>query len=144
MRPRREVLLTTFADPSTFPSVFESPETPDTTTVETQAETTAAAPADSAVEAPAVESPVVEIPAVEVPAARTDSAETPSVATETAETPAVATETAAVEENTADAVPTITFGDLGLPAELVRVLAREGITTPFEIQTATVPDALAG
>ena len=25
MRPRREVLLTTFADPSTFPSVFETP-----------------------------------------------------------------------------------------------------------------------
>src|SRR5215218_7939615 len=25
MRPRREVLLTTFADPSTFPSVFEVP-----------------------------------------------------------------------------------------------------------------------
>src|SRR3954467_14866533 len=33
MRPRREVLLTTFADPSTFPSVFETPtsetETPE-------------------------------------------------------------------------------------------------------------------
>jgi superfamily II DNA/RNA helicase len=37
-----------------------------------------------------------------------------------------------------------TFADLGLPAELVRVLNREGIVTPFEIQAATVPDALAG
>src|SRR3954467_9407664 len=34
MRPRREVLLTTFADPSTFPSVFESPETPEIETPE--------------------------------------------------------------------------------------------------------------
>ncbi|MBM2617942.1 DEAD/DEAH box helicase [Actinoplanes sp. LDG1-06] len=33
---------------------------------------------------------------------------------------------------------------MGLPAELVRVLTREGITTPFEIQAATMPDALAG
>nr|WP_239177124.1 DEAD/DEAH box helicase [Actinoplanes octamycinicus] len=33
---------------------------------------------------------------------------------------------------------------MGLPAEIVRVLTREGITTPFEIQAATVPDALAG
>ena len=39
---------------------------------------------------------------------------------------------------------TVTFGELGLPAELVRVLTRDGITTPFEIQTATMPDALAG
>ncbi|GFJ90196.1 hypothetical protein Prum_038380 [Phytohabitans rumicis] len=37
-----------------------------------------------------------------------------------------------------------TFADLGLPAPLVRELDREGITTPFEIQAATVPDALAG
>ncbi|WP_250002486.1 DEAD/DEAH box helicase [Actinoplanes sp. M2I2] len=37
-----------------------------------------------------------------------------------------------------------TFAELGVPAELVRVLSREGITTPFEIQAATMPDALAG
>jgi superfamily II DNA/RNA helicase len=37
-----------------------------------------------------------------------------------------------------------TFADLGLPMALVRALAREGITTPFEIQAATIPDALAG
>src|ERR1700755_1725014 len=69
MRPRREVLLTTFADPSTFPSVFDSPETPDIPTE--------AAPEKAAVK---------------------------------------------------------TFDELGLPGELVRVLNREGITTPFEIQ----------
>ncbi|WP_091090724.1 DEAD/DEAH box helicase [Micromonospora nigra] len=36
------------------------------------------------------------------------------------------------------------FAALGLPQPLVRVLARQGITTPFEIQQATMPDALAG
>jgi superfamily II DNA/RNA helicase len=36
------------------------------------------------------------------------------------------------------------FAALGLPAALIERLAREGITTPFPIQTATIPDALAG
>jgi len=36
------------------------------------------------------------------------------------------------------------FAALGLPAPLVERLARDGITTPFPIQTATIPDALAG
>jgi superfamily II DNA/RNA helicase len=36
------------------------------------------------------------------------------------------------------------FAALGLPHQLVRALTQQGITTPFEIQTATVPDALAG
>jgi superfamily II DNA/RNA helicase len=67
--------LTTFADPSTFPSVFETPETPEAATPEAAA---------------------------------------------------------------------VTFADLGINADLVRVLTREGITTPFEIQAATIPDALAG
>ncbi|MDX6209269.1 MAG: hypothetical protein QOE24_1660 [Frankiales bacterium] len=37
-----------------------------------------------------------------------------------------------------------TFADLGLPAALVRELARGGIEAPFAIQTRTLPDALAG
>jgi len=37
-----------------------------------------------------------------------------------------------------------TFADLGVPAELVAVLARDGITEPFPIQTATIPDGIAG
>ncbi|MET8283176.1 DEAD/DEAH box helicase [Micromonospora sp. NPDC005174] len=50
---------------------------------------------------------------------------------------------------TSDAAPaetaeTIGFADLGLPEPLVRALARQGIATPFPIQQATVPDALAG
>ena len=36
------------------------------------------------------------------------------------------------------------FSALGLPERLVERLARDGITTPFPIQTATIPDALAG
>ncbi|MGK5445631.1 DEAD/DEAH box helicase [Micromonospora sp. URMC 105] len=41
-------------------------------------------------------------------------------------------------------VADVTFADLGLPRPLVEALARQGITTPFEIQRATMPDALAG
>ncbi len=36
------------------------------------------------------------------------------------------------------------FGDLGVPEDLVAVLDKRGITTPFEIQRASIPDALAG
>ncbi|WBC13508.1 DEAD/DEAH box helicase [Micromonospora sp. WMMA1998] len=36
------------------------------------------------------------------------------------------------------------FASLGLPRPVVEALARQGITTPFEIQRATLPDALAG
>jgi superfamily II DNA/RNA helicase len=104
MRPRREVLLTTFADPSTFPSVFEVPAESGGT------------PSTDAPEAAQV-----------TPEAEVEQAETHEV--EAVEIPA-------------PAVPT--FAELGIPAELVRVLSREGITTPFEIQAATMPDALAG
>ncbi|GAB2928509.1 DEAD/DEAH box helicase [Micromonospora polyrhachis] len=73
--------MTSFADPSTFPSVLDAPVD------ETESTTTPAA--------------------------------TPEVAAPT-------------------------FISLGLPKDLVRALNREGITTPFPIQQATVPDALAG
>ena len=104
MRPRREVLLTTFADPSTFPSVFEVPAESGGT------------PSTDAPEATQV------TPEAEVEQAETDQVEAVEIAT--------------------PAVPT--FAELGVPAELVRVLSREGITAPFEIQAATMPDALAG
>ena len=38
----------------------------------------------------------------------------------------------------------ISFADLGVPADLSAVLSRRGITEPFAIQSATLPDALAG
>ncbi|AJF66340.1 DEAD/DEAH box helicase [Streptomyces vietnamensis] len=50
----------------------------------------------------------------------------------------------AVVEETESDEPTITFGDLGLPEGVVRKLAQNGVTTPFPIQAATIPDALAG
>ncbi|MDT5041471.1 MAG: hypothetical protein QOE51_2456, partial [Actinoplanes sp.] len=102
MRPRREVLLTTFADPSTVPSVFETP----------------------------VSKAVENHPETELPIAEPTLKDGADAAQETPDAPAAA--------------PTTTFADLGVPAELVRVLAREGLTTPFEIQSATIPDALAG
>ena len=36
------------------------------------------------------------------------------------------------------------FADLGVPSALIAVLDKHGITAPFPIQTATLPDALAG
>jgi superfamily II DNA/RNA helicase len=37
-----------------------------------------------------------------------------------------------------------TFASLGVPAPLVAVLAKQGITEPFPIQAATLPDAMDG
>ncbi|WP_225804339.1 DEAD/DEAH box helicase [Streptomyces sp. NK15101] len=71
-------------------------------------------------------------------------------ATETVET--VSNETVEIEADDTGAEasveepaePTVTFGDLGLPEGVVRKLAQNGVTTPFPIQAATIPDALAG
>ena len=38
----------------------------------------------------------------------------------------------------------VTFASLGVPAPLVAVLAQDGIISPFPVQAATLPDALAG
>ncbi|MEU3947204.1 DEAD/DEAH box helicase [Streptomyces sp. NPDC029526] len=46
--------------------------------------------------------------------------------------------------DSADEAPEITFADLGLPEGVVRKLAQNGVTSPFPIQAATIPDALAG
>ncbi|MER5211217.1 DEAD/DEAH box helicase [Streptomyces sp. NPDC002838] len=48
------------------------------------------------------------------------------------------------ENEAAEDVPEVTFADLGLPEGVVRKLAQNGVTTPFPIQAATIPDALAG
>ncbi|MGN9811204.1 DEAD/DEAH box helicase [Micromonospora sp. BQ11] len=53
-------------------------------------------------------------------------------------------ETVAGEPAAAEETAPVDFAALGLPEPLVRVLTRQGITTPFEIQRATMPDALAG
>ncbi|WP_399926855.1 DEAD/DEAH box helicase [Streptomyces kanamyceticus] len=64
---------------------------------------------------------------------------------EAAEAVEVAGDSDAVEAQAdADAEPEMTFADLGLPEGIVRKLAQNGVTTPFPIQAATIPDALAG
>jgi superfamily II DNA/RNA helicase len=58
---------------------------------------------------------------------------------------AQATDAGSAESSEDEAAePTVTFADLGLPEGVVRKLAQNGVTTPFPIQAATIPDALAG
>ncbi|MFJ8776947.1 DEAD/DEAH box helicase [Streptomyces microflavus] len=105
-----------------------------------------------------VEAAVTEAPAGATAAAEQAPVAEKSVADFIADQPAeVSTETvealeadktdAADETDAApeaDAEPTVTFGDLGLPDGIVRKLAQNGVTAPFPIQAATIPDALAG
>ncbi|WP_406270179.1 DEAD/DEAH box helicase [Streptomyces sp. NBC_00191] len=51
---------------------------------------------------------------------------------------------AVADTDTEPAEPTVTFAELGLPEGVVRKLAQNGVTVPFPIQAATIPDALAG
>ncbi|MFI0217374.1 DEAD/DEAH box helicase [Streptomyces lydicus] len=63
------------------------------------------------------------------------------------QTAAEVTSAAAAVESDADTdatTDTVTFAALGLPEGVVRKLAQNGVTTPFPIQAATIPDALAG
>ncbi|MET7583742.1 DEAD/DEAH box helicase [Streptomyces microflavus] len=99
-----------------------------------------------------VEAAVTEAPAGATAAAEQAPVAEKSVADFIADQPAeVSTETETVEaleadetDVAADAEPTVTFGDLGLPDGIVRKLAQNGVTAPFPIQAATIPDALAG
>ncbi|MEU0759416.1 DEAD/DEAH box helicase [Streptomyces microflavus] len=104
-----------------------------------------------------VEAAVTEAPAGATAAAEQAPVAEKSVADFIADQPAeVPTETETVEVLEADAAdetdaapeadaePTVTFGDLGLPDGIVRKLAQNGVTAPFPIQAATIPDALAG
>ncbi|MFJ2743241.1 DEAD/DEAH box helicase [Streptomyces sp. NPDC087440] len=115
-----------------------------------------AMPADEAIDAvvteavetvdtPATEAPVVD--ATEVVEAATEiveaaEAETAPVAAEANEAPAAEADDQVEDED--DAEPGVTFADLGLPEGVVRKLAQNGVTSPFPIQAATIPDALAG
>ncbi|WP_442810157.1 DEAD/DEAH box helicase [Streptomyces sp. NBC_01197] len=76
-----------------------------------------------------------------------EEAVTEAVAAEDTATEAAVTDETAVGESVTDeepAEPTVTFGSLGLPDGIVRKLAQNGVTAPFPIQAATIPDALAG
>ncbi|MFD4024678.1 DEAD/DEAH box helicase [Streptomyces sp. NPDC058576] len=101
---------------------------------------------------------LVEAAVTEAPAGATAPADEKTVVAEKsvadfvadAQADAPAAEVADSAEEIADeadktpAEPTVTFGDLGLPEGIVRKLAQNGVTTPFPIQAATIPDALAG
>ncbi|MFH8489860.1 DEAD/DEAH box helicase [Streptomyces longisporoflavus] len=68
---------------------------------------------------------------------------------EAAEQVVVETEAAAEADDAAGAADEEaetgpSFSDLGLPEGIVRKLAQNGVTHPFPIQAATIPDALAG
>ncbi|MEV4637967.1 DEAD/DEAH box helicase [Actinoplanes sp. NPDC049548] len=138
--------MTTFADPSTFPSVFETPS-PD--------QEPAADPTTADVEIVATADTDSASLTADVEAAGAEPADNAILLADTAAGSATLSAEAAAESVTllvdtenADDVEIVearkSFADLGLPAELVRVLNREGITTPFEIQAATMPDALSG
>ncbi|MEV0115016.1 DEAD/DEAH box helicase [Streptomyces sp. NPDC050844] len=86
----------------------------------------------------------VENDAVEVVAETVEIVETAPAEDVTEVTTDADADAEAVEADAADAEPQITFGDLGLPDGVVRKLARNGVHSPFPIQAATIPDALAG
>ncbi|MFE6283015.1 DEAD/DEAH box helicase [Streptomyces sp. NPDC057877] len=48
------------------------------------------------------------------------------------------------QDTDVEQAPEITFAGLGLPEGVVRKLAQNGVTSPFPIQAATIPDALLG
>ncbi|MGW3437036.1 DEAD/DEAH box helicase [Streptomyces bacillaris] len=85
---------------------------------------------------------LVESAVTEAPAGTSAAAESETDTGSDAPVDTTASDSAPAAE--ADAEPTITFGDLGLPEGIVRKLAQNGVTTPFPIQAATIPDALAG
>ncbi|NEB37473.1 DEAD/DEAH box helicase [Streptomyces sp. SID14515] len=103
---------------------------------------------DNAELAELVEAAVTEAPAgTTAPAAEKTVVEQPVADFITdAKAEAPAAEITDSPEEIADeaAEPTVTFGDLGLPEGIVRKLAQNGVTAPFPIQAATIPDALAG
>jgi superfamily II DNA/RNA helicase len=112
--PLERHFLTTFAEPGMFPSVLDAP---------------ADAGAPAVLRAPADEATPTGTPAEAGPA----------------ETTPVDAPVDPVDDRTdAEGEADVDFAALGLPQALVRALDRLGITTPFPIQRATVPDALAG
>ncbi|MQS17650.1 DEAD/DEAH box helicase, partial [Streptomyces kaniharaensis] len=51
----------------------------------------------------------------------------------------------AVPATTVPALPAVeSFDELDMPKELLTILARRGVTAPFPIQAATLPNSLAG
>lgn len=125
----------TLTGTETAPEAAEAsgPQTTSTTNTETVNTTNTETLITEPTETPAPETAAAQVPATETPATQTPAAEAPQAA--------VTPETPAVTDNNAEN-PGITFTDLGLPEGIVRKLAQNGVTSPFPIQAATIPDAL--
>ncbi|WP_308129995.1 DEAD/DEAH box helicase [Kitasatospora aureofaciens] len=67
-----------------------------------------------------------------------------SGAPKTPRTTAAATEDFTVVEGTPARPPAATFAELDLPKAILSALTRQGVTEPFPIQGATLPDSIAG
>ncbi|MET9292733.1 DEAD/DEAH box helicase [Streptomyces sp. NPDC003077] len=78
-------------------------------------------------------------PAAQAPEAPADQ-DTDAVIDDALDADEAADAAADAEEET----PQVTFADLGLDEKVVRKLAQNGVTVPFPIQAATIPDAIAG
>lgn len=156
--PPERYLLSIIADPTTFPSLFDRPAVdPDAAaglTAQIARTDDAAAPA-AAVRIDAGSAPA----AAPVAALRIDAGSAPADSAPADSAPVTAVQGAPAQaehandggapEATGDTVvepeaPSVGFADLGVPQRLVRMLARDNITAPFEIQAATIPDVLAG
>jgi superfamily II DNA/RNA helicase len=137
-----------FADAQSFPSIFGETSEPRAAPVPSAEPTS---PVDSAADSPRPAETEAAVAADEfavVPA----SAVAPVTAVAVAAAPVTAI--AVADRPTQDAVvavapstsgvPARTFADLGLPHRLVEALHHNDITTPFPIQAATIPDAIAG
>ncbi|MEU3465205.1 DEAD/DEAH box helicase [Streptomyces sp. NPDC006733] len=111
----------------------------DDTTIDTTAGTTAVESAETdAVQADTTADTTPSTEAVDA----TDSVDTD---TDAVDTDAVDTEIVAeAEEAEEEEYTGVTFGELGLAEAIVRKLAQNGVTKPFPIQAATIPDALDG
>ncbi|MFE2376271.1 DEAD/DEAH box helicase [Streptomyces sp. NPDC059398] len=92
---------------------------------------------------------------VEVEEAVAEAVAAGDTAAETVVAEPVSDESPADDESSADeaagsvsggepAEPSVTFASLGLPEGIVRKLGQNGVTAPFPIQAATIPDALSG
>ncbi|HEY2674641.1 MAG TPA: DEAD/DEAH box helicase [Rugosimonospora sp.] len=120
-----------FADPNSFPSVFDQM-------------TGASGQTDAAPNAAASSQTDAAPNGATSRQADAASNDTASSQVDAAPNAAASGEADAVSTRTDAAPAPAGFAGFRLPEPLVRTLTREGITQPFPIQTATIPDALAG
>ena len=134
-----------FADAQSFPSLFDGAAEPAATdTVTAEPTSTEPAATDTVTAEPTSTEPAATDTVTAEPTS-TEPAATATVAAEPTSTEPAATDAVAVDPavESADNIVT-TFAELGVPARLVESLQRGGITAPFPIQAATIPDAIAG